>query len=492
MSSFDMTVEDSSPLIAYAPAGAWIDTPNNDPLATKSTHVDQTYLGASYHITSVLGATATLAFNGLPFYPQIPLVSAQSGLGTGVSIFGGMRSNYGLYIITVDGHIIASGSAQAGNSTRQLLGTASGLSYGPHIAVLTNINGAPIDIDWIDFEAQVGASTTSAFSIAQIDNTDPTIVYSPEMTWQANTNSQFFNKTLSFTQTPGASASLNFSGGAIAVYGTISPDHADIVITVDGQTRAFPGGSLGFASTLHAQYYQSDLSLASLHLLEYSGNPQSGGPFIDLDMISIFTTGPPTDTTVTASISGTLAAESTPSPSTSWAVTADFATSNRDDWLLVFFMLRRRRQNNTTKIDKSMISVSPVLPMQKDPNASILPLQEDPQDLETGGGIRRGAFPFPVAPRKASSLRHSESIAPSYYSDPIDSHSRGASVSSMHSSTPLAPGVPRINIPQPRNLSSRKPAPSSSGLSYYDSINTPARPNTRPPTFDFTQMETPQ
>lgn len=132
----------------------------------------------------------------------------------------------------------------------------------------------------------------------------------------------------------------------------------------------------------------------------------------------------------------------------------------------VFFMLRRRRQNNVTKIDKSMISVSPVWPMQKGPRTPILPFHEDPQDLETGGGTRRGAFPFPIAPGKASSLRHS--IAPSYYSDAIDAHSRGASVSSMQSSTPLAPalplGVPRINIPQPRNLSSRRPVPSSSGL----------------------------
>lgn len=29
-------VEDSSPLIDYAPAGAWIDTPNTDPLAAVS------------------------------------------------------------------------------------------------------------------------------------------------------------------------------------------------------------------------------------------------------------------------------------------------------------------------------------------------------------------------------------------------------------------------------------------------------------------------
>ncbi len=57
----------------------------------------------------------------------------------------------------------------------------------------------------------------------------------------------------SFTQTPGASASLTFSGGAIAVYGTVSPDHADIVITVDGQTHTLPGGASGFANMVHPQ-----------------------------------------------------------------------------------------------------------------------------------------------------------------------------------------------------------------------------------------------
>ncbi len=58
--------------------------------------------------------------------------------------------------MTVDGDTVKSGSAEAGNYTRQLLGTVSGLSYSPHTAVLTNVNGAPIDIDWIDFEAQLG------------------------------------------------------------------------------------------------------------------------------------------------------------------------------------------------------------------------------------------------------------------------------------------------------------------------------------------------
>jgi len=77
--------------------------------------------------------------------------------GTGLWIFGGHRSNYGTYSVSVDGQTVSSGSAQSdGGAVRQLLGSVSGLPYGSHTAVLTNTGGGPIDIDSVDFEAQVG------------------------------------------------------------------------------------------------------------------------------------------------------------------------------------------------------------------------------------------------------------------------------------------------------------------------------------------------
>jgi hypothetical protein len=57
----------------------------------------------------------------------------------------------------------------------------------------------------------------------------------------------------SYTQTPGASASLNFSGDAVAVYGTVSPDHANVQITLDGRSKTFTGGTGGFVSGLRTQ-----------------------------------------------------------------------------------------------------------------------------------------------------------------------------------------------------------------------------------------------
>jgi len=80
-------------------------------------------------------------------------------IGTGVSIFGGQRPNYGTYSVSVDGQTVSSGSVQSNDqATQQLLGSVSGLPYGSHTAVLTNTGGNPVDIDRIDFQTQIGQS----------------------------------------------------------------------------------------------------------------------------------------------------------------------------------------------------------------------------------------------------------------------------------------------------------------------------------------------
>lgn len=57
----------------------------------------------------------------------------------------------------------------------------------------------------------------------------------------------------SFSQSPDASASLTFSGDAVAVYGTMSVDHSDILVTLDGRQKTFTGGAGGFVSGLRPQ-----------------------------------------------------------------------------------------------------------------------------------------------------------------------------------------------------------------------------------------------
>ncbi|KAH9485090.1 A type blood alpha-D-galactosamine galactosaminidase [Psilocybe cubensis] len=470
-----MTVEDSSPLITYLPAGSWTDTPSNDPLASS-------YSGGSYHTSAVQGATATITFTG-----------------TGLSIFGGRRSNYGTYSLSVDGQTVSNGNAQSNDpSTQQLLGTVSRLPYGQHTAVLTNTGSNPIDIDWVDFEAQIGTSGTVIKKT--FDDNDSAIQYLPSPSdWQTNQNSAFADGTLHFSSTAGASASITFSGDAVAVYGTVSPDHANIRMTLDGQSQLMPGGSGGMASVVHPQWYKSDLGPGQ-HTLVLSGDVQSNtGPFIDLDSINVFDTTSsattPSVTTTESSVgpnsSATAVAAALPSSSTT-APASDSSKSGMSTGAtvgiafgtliaviflvgLLGFLLKRRR-NNAKTIEKSMIAVSPVLPMQRDPRA-----------MEAGmmKSLENPVFPLP--PPRAS-LRHS--IAPSYYSDPqFSGHSRDASMRSDKSTTPLVPPIPTIVVSEPQQQSrfaSRKPPPTNSGLNVNGS---PARPNKRPPTLDFVIME---
>ena len=103
-----------------------------------------------------------------------------------------------------------------------------------------------------------------------------------------------------------------------------------------------------------------------------------------------------------------------------------------------------------------MISVSPSLPMQREPKAMESGYQRD--ESPYGGIVENPVFPFPPA-----SSRHS--IAPSYYSNPSFSgrHSREPSSNSVNSSTPLVPSVPELRIATPRSIL-RKAALGRSGL----------------------------
>ncbi|KAJ3514114.1 hypothetical protein NLJ89_g2558 [Agrocybe chaxingu] len=474
MASFNITVEDSSPLFTYSPAGSWTDTPFDDALASS-------YSAGSYHTTSTEGATATIIFTG-----------------TGLSIFGGLRPNYGTYSISVDGRTVSSGSARSNEASfRQILGAASGLPYGTHTAVITNSNGAPIDIDWVDFETQAGRSGDDTVR-ESLDDTDPSLVYSPSSSWVLNSGSEFANNTLHFSKDPNASVSMNFSGDAIAVYGTMSPDHANIRMALNGDVQTVVGGSRGVISAVRPQillYYRADLGPGQ-HTLTMSGESQTTtGPFIDLDFISVFATAEsPTPTSTPApgsrNPSGS-AADSNTAPSSSAPPVSDGRSSTSlvvgavlgvTAFVLVlavvgFLFIRRRRRlgRQSTTVESSMSAVSPILPMQA----------EEPKVLEAGLATPRNqVFLFPPPIRKPQIARLS--IAPSYYGSEYGTpgHSREGSTMSGESTAPLVT-VPRLEVPQPRTVPKARFPRRPPRTSELDTNSRPARPAIRPPTMDF-------
>ena len=182
-----LIVDDSSPLISYSPAGAWVDTPDGDSLV-------QQYSGQSLHSSAIKDANATLRFNG-----------------TGVWFFGGKRSNYGAFSLEVDGVVVSSGSALASSSsTQQLLAGVGSLGMGEHEAVLTNSGTGTVDLDSILIESEVGSTrcvsvvytltpytqsiNSGSVSYAIIEDGGANITYSGS-DWNSSDDSMFTNSS---------------------------------------------------------------------------------------------------------------------------------------------------------------------------------------------------------------------------------------------------------------------------------------------------------
>ncbi|EIM83052.1 uncharacterized protein STEHIDRAFT_171157 [Stereum hirsutum FP-91666 SS1] len=270
---FNVSAEDSSPLLVWGPPGAWNDSPENDTLS-------QSYSAQSWHTTSVQGATVTISFNG-----------------TGIWFYGANRPDYGSYTFAVDGQATAHNANASSAVFQQLLGGASSLPMGSHTAVLQTTSAAPVDLDSLIFETQIGPDDRSV-SNSTIDDTDSRISYLPPSSWIFNPLPDTMNNTLHFTQTGGAQAQIEFSGDAVAVYGTVSSDHANYTIAVDGNAaHAFDGGSNGIASTLHLKtllYFGNGLGPGQHNLVLTADPDQNGqnntGRFMDIDAIKIYST----------------------------------------------------------------------------------------------------------------------------------------------------------------------------------------------------------
>ena len=158
-------------------------------------------------------------------------------------------------------------------------------------------SGSPIDLDSIVFETLIGSAKcvftplicvisrtfacSETITATTLDDTSPDITYLPTpKDWVSLETQGIYNDTLqyvlhsrafsslclcsfttSYTQVGGAHAQLIFDGGAVAIFGTVSPDHANYTVTMDGVTQSFQGGSNGLTSQLH--FGVSTLSLPS-------------------------------------------------------------------------------------------------------------------------------------------------------------------------------------------------------------------------------------
>lgn len=471
MASFNLTVEDSSPLISYDPPSAWSDASPDDPLLA-------TYSEQSYHRTSSQGATATIEF-----------------YGTGLTFFGGKRADYGRFVVSVDGAmVIADGNARGSdNAVKQTLATVTGLRPGKHRAVFENIDGSPIDIDAVIISDEVGPSGAK-MDMKVYDDMDPLISYSPSpAAWGQNKLPIFQDGTIHFSQNPDAALSMQFAGDAIALYGTISPDHSDMKVTVDTESSILKGGSNGGVNRMHPQmllYYRSGLGPGqhTIRLASESANPNS--PFVDLDSIAVFSGLLPTSSSFTSQVPVT-GSTVTRSRSTATAGSSSKKAANKDGLtiskgalagaivagvvgfiaciFLCFFAWRwrRRRAQGAGSSNKNKKNMGLRIFRSESPTSPDLPMQQEPRTgMVISGPLENSVFVFPPKPNPAKALDTRLSIAPSYYSSPDSGTHRSMSSASSGSPLirpPLPPGARTIPA---KNFRGPAPATRAAGPPY--------------------------
>jgi hypothetical protein len=216
-------VDDSSPMITYAPSGAWSDKVAADPnlkVVRLSFSVDltdltaiQQYYQSSYHYTTAKDASASLTFLGKYHrisYKCAPNTDTESG--TGVTVIGSRSIYHGAFELRIDNQKINGlNSFTYTPQYRVYLASIRGLSFGNHTVQFINRSGgtgiSSLDIDAFVVETSASGGGTGNSSVVPAMTIDDAFVSSGTntLTWSngwvkqsksARNNTVFLNGTI--------------------------------------------------------------------------------------------------------------------------------------------------------------------------------------------------------------------------------------------------------------------------------------------------------
>ncbi|KIY68973.1 hypothetical protein CYLTODRAFT_350427 [Cylindrobasidium torrendii FP15055 ss-10] len=213
MFTLNTTVDDSSPLIRYAPEDAWQAGSVNGDEDVAS------YWGGGYMHTFHENATATFEFNG-----------------TGVSVLGGKRNFRGDFTVNLDGESTNHDAYAAEDEIQTELFGASGLEQGHHTLTVI-VTGQSLDIDAISWWSDVGSGDRVDYEEQVVDDTSSAMRFTPQNAW--TTTGDFSAFQGSSGHSSGAaraqmSYSFQVSGDAISIFGSTGPDGGSFTVQVDG------------------------------------------------------------------------------------------------------------------------------------------------------------------------------------------------------------------------------------------------------------------
>ncbi|KAF9568155.1 hypothetical protein CPC08DRAFT_702581 [Agrocybe pediades] len=206
MPSFNVTLEDTSPMIRYSPD--WQTGLSTDPFADK-------YSEKTFTLTSQPGASVQFLY-----------------YGTNITVFGAHRPNHGTYTARLDDGPVFSASSAGVEAFMQVLYSGNA-TLGMHTVTVTNQDSF-FDLDYLTFSTSVGKDGDNLIVNTYQDD-HPSFVYTPAAAWITTSDkvSWFSGSNGHFTTQPSAVATLTFEGDAVAVYGPVGPSGGAYSVQVD-------------------------------------------------------------------------------------------------------------------------------------------------------------------------------------------------------------------------------------------------------------------
>ncbi|KAF9568212.1 hypothetical protein CPC08DRAFT_655086, partial [Agrocybe pediades] len=270
MPTFNITLEDTSPMIRYSSnwrAGHTLDDNMTDQYSEKSFTVCQ-------------AQEDSLQFQ---YY------------GTAVTVFGSHRVNHGTYTGQLDGGPVFTGNSSGPNAFMQPLYSANA-TLGMHKVMFTNQQNNFLDVDYITFQTSVGQDGEDLI-VNTFQDDHPAFVYTPISSWSnsSDTFSWFSGGTGHMTTDPSASVKFTFEGDAIALYGPVGPSGGQFVVQLDNSTSQYSSkqeffkpkeilyyaGNLGGGNhTLQIQVGSSNLQQLAIDYADVYTTASLGGSFL--------------------------------------------------------------------------------------------------------------------------------------------------------------------------------------------------------------------
>ncbi|KAF8749023.1 hypothetical protein RHS01_10409 [Rhizoctonia solani] len=203
----NLTLDDYSPFIQYD--SSWVD-------ANITTDDRMNYQNSTFRHTNIYDAKATITFRG-----------------SGLYIYGAKRTDHGLYQIAVNNEppMAGNGYSSGSNIYQTLLFGRSNLRNQPNTVALQNIPDS--GRSWLDIDYVVITYETDTDTSEFVDIDSGKFTYSSE--WDTEIMSGYRTSVPHVTRTAGATATLDFQGSEITLYGRTGPNFGMFRVQVDNQ-----------------------------------------------------------------------------------------------------------------------------------------------------------------------------------------------------------------------------------------------------------------